>query len=79
MSPNKKKIWGVAIGEPKVMNGGTKMYLHRVGSFCSDLNEASLFFTHKEADDFAKMKIKNWVEWNFHVRKFHPGKDKPAT
>lgn len=79
MNSNKKKIWGVVIGEPKVIKEATKIYLHRVGNFCSGLDEATLFFTRKEADDFAKMKIKQWVDWNFHVRKFHPGKDKAAA
>lgn len=85
MNRNKKKIWGVVMGEPTVKHPSPVEHRHRIGRWiagdgfsCIRLDDEVpklppiLFYTRKEAEDFAITCCKNNGYWNYHAKKHSP-------
>jgi hypothetical protein len=80
--PNRKKIWGVILGDPQSSHPYPNdiRTRHLIGQWIDPIIGACgnipgiLFFTKKEAEEFAisRAKIKSW---NYHAKKYHPRRD----
>lgn len=80
MSPNKKKIWGVVLGSQKP-NHIYADQAHKAGKWIGEPNGSNLgardtpgllFFTRKEAEEYAQKQEQGNSYWTFLAKKYHP-------
>lgn len=70
MSPNKKKQWGVVIGQPTASHPDPQKHQDNIGKFLTP--RTKIFFTKQEAECAAASATNPW--WNYHAKKYHPRK-----